>query len=238
MQEVLEGLGLSRNESKAYLALLELGFTPAGKIARRAKLDRANIYDSLEKLKQKGLVSYVLNNDTRYYEAAKPKCLRRLLEDKRQRLENIMPQLNLANEMAENKNETHIYEGLKSFTNILGGFLEYEEPILVFGIPQVAPEMMRFFIPHFHKVRIPKKIVMKHIYNYNAQERIKYLNTLEYTEARYLPKEFDSPVSTNICGDEVVFVLWEKNPITIQIKNRKIADVYKKYYEVLWDTAK
>lgn len=69
---------------------------------------------------------------------------------------------------------------------MLDGFLKYNEPILVYGIPKEAPEKMKTFIPHFHNRRIPQKIVMKHIYNHNAQERIKYLNTLPYTEARYL----------------------------------------------------
>ena len=53
MYEVLEQIGLSRNESKAYLALLELGSTSAGRVAKKTRLDRANIYDSLEKLKLK-----------------------------------------------------------------------------------------------------------------------------------------------------------------------------------------
>jgi hypothetical protein len=79
---------------------------------------------------------------------------------------------------------------------------------------------------------------MKHIYNEDAKERIKYLNKIPLTEARYLPKEFNSPVSTEICGDEVMFVLWKASPIIVHIKSREIASFYKKYFEILWGISK
>ena len=96
---------------------------------------------------------------------------------------------------------------------------------------------MKHFIPGYHKRRQAKKIVMKHIYNYKAQDRIQYLNTLDLTEARYLPEEFDSQVSTIICGDEAVFTLWSPNVWSIRIKNQEIADSYKKYFYLLWEKA-
>ncbi|MFH1590270.1 MAG: helix-turn-helix domain-containing protein [archaeon] len=238
MYEALEEIGLSKNESKVYISLLEIGINSAGKIAKEADLDRTNVYDVLDKLKNKGLVSYVIKDGTKHFQAADPRILRTLLSEKERGLSTIMPQLKLLKNMTENKNETQTYEGLSAFTNILDNFLSYNDQILVYGIPAIAPEMVRFFIPHFHRKRIPMNIVMKHIYNYNAQDRIAYLNTLEHTEAKYLPKEFDSPVSTFICGDEVVMVLWEKKPITIRIINKQISEVYKKYFEILWREAK
>jgi len=75
-------------------------------------------------------------------------------------------------------------------------------------------------------------------YNHNAKQRIAFLNKMKLTEAKYLPESFDSQVSTNICGDQVVIALWN-NPITIiQIKNQAVADSYKRYFELLWKSAK
>ena len=91
MYEVLEEIGLSRNESKAYLALLELGSTSAGCIAKKTRLDRANIYDSLEKLKLKGLASHVKIEGVRHYQATGHEALRNSLNEKAMLLESIMP---------------------------------------------------------------------------------------------------------------------------------------------------
>ena len=76
------------------------------------------------------------------------------------------------------------------------------------------------------------------IYNSDAKERVKWLNKKEGTESRCLPQESDSPVSTTICGDEVVMTLYTKSPLTIQIKNAEIAKAYKQYFDVLWGLAK
>lgn len=79
---------------------------------------------------------------------------------------------------------------------------------------------------------------MKHIYNVDAKERIDYLNSLPYTEARYLPQEYSSPVATEVCGDHVNLILWDKDAIVIQIESKEIAKAYKKYFYLLWDLAK
>ena len=238
-EEVLEKLGLSKNEAKVYLALLGLGASSVGKIADEARIHRTNVYDAIERLLEKGLVSYINKDDkTKVFDAASPDKLMCLIDEKKSLLESAMPTLKIRKEMTEKKSQACIYEGVAAFTRILENFLSYNEPILVYGIPKQAPELMRHFIAGFHKRRIPKKIKMTHIYNLNAEDRIKYLNSLPYTQAKYLPQELDSQVSTNICGDEVVFVVWTEPVMVIQLKNKIIAETYKRYFNVLWKAAK
>lgn len=237
-ENILAGIGLSTNEAKAYLALLEIGTATGGQVAERSKVHRTNVYDALDRLVKKGLISYFTKEKTRYFEATDPGNLLNLLKSKERELQQIMPELALSRQMAHVKSGAAIFEGINAFMDILYEFLDFNESILVYGIPQIAPQMLRTKIPHFHKERIKRKIPMKHIYNHNAKARIRYLNTLPYVEAKYLPARFDSQVSTNICGDEVVLVLWSNPPLTIKIKNVRIADSYKKYFELLWKAAK
>ncbi|MFH1053124.1 MAG: helix-turn-helix domain-containing protein [Candidatus Woesearchaeota archaeon] len=238
-EEVLESIGLSRNEAKVFVALLQIGPSSVGNISQESKIHRTNVYDALDRLTKKGLVSYFMDgNDSKVFEASNPDNLMGIINEKRVLLEKILPSLKIQKEMTEKKSQAHVYEGITAFTRILDGFLNYKEPILVYGIPKKAPEYMKHFIPGFHNRRIPKKIKMLHIYNHNAIERIKYLNSLLHTEARFLPQQLDSEVSTNICGDEVVFTVWSDPIMTIQINNNKVAESYKKYFYLLWNEAK
>lgn len=237
-EEVLEEIGLSKNEAKVYICLLNIGMTSITHIADESKLHRANVYDSIKKLISKGLVAHVQKEDVTLYEATDPHALMRIIKEKEIRLKAILPQLVMSKQYAASKGEAHIYEGAAAFVRILYGFLEYNEPILAYGIPKIAPEMMKTMIPHFHTERIAKKILMKHIYNHNAMSRIALLKRMEFTSARYLPESFDSQVSTNICGDQVVLVLWIKPVMVIQIKNKAIAESYKQYFSLLWESAK
>ena len=72
MEESLKEFGFSERESKVYIALLELGETTTGKISKMTRLNSSKIYDILERLIDKGLVSYVLKNKIKYFNALEP----------------------------------------------------------------------------------------------------------------------------------------------------------------------
>ena len=231
-------IGFTKNEAKTYIALLKVGLTTATKISKDSGLHRANVYDSLKKLGEKGFVTHIQKENTTFYSATNPQALLRIIKEKENNLKTILPQLMLTKKLAGATGEAHIFDGISSFMNLLYGLLKYDEEILVYGIPKLAPGRIKTKIPHFHKKRLGLKIDMRHIYNHNAKERIDFLNNMRHTFAKYLPKSFDSQVSTTVCGDEVILTLWHENLINIQIKNKGVADSYKKYFRLLWDAAK
>ena len=236
-ETLLQDIGLSPNEAKVYLAMLQLGRTSTTKIADVAKLHRTNIYDSVKKLVSKGLVSYVRIKGTTLYEAADPSMLMQMIRDKEQRLKEVLPQLSMQKRFAATVGEAHIYEGIPAFVSLLYGFLDQNEPILAFGIPKMAVDLMKTKLPHFHHERIKRKIVMKHVYNHDAPDRVKILNAMPFTEAKCLPAAFDSNVSTNICGNKVVLTLWTKPMISIEIINQDVANAYRKYFDLIYASA-
>jgi len=91
--EVLEELGLSRNETRAYLALLALKEARIANIAHRAGIHRSNCYDSLEKLAEKGLVEWRAQAGTKVYRCASPKRFEALLAERQELLGKAMPAL-------------------------------------------------------------------------------------------------------------------------------------------------
>ena len=53
--EVLENLGLSKNEARIYETLLKEGESPVGFLAVKSGVHRRNVYDTLNRLIEKGL---------------------------------------------------------------------------------------------------------------------------------------------------------------------------------------
>ncbi|MBS3097523.1 hypothetical protein J4209_01865 [Candidatus Woesearchaeota archaeon] len=74
-EEALRKFGLSDREIKVYLALLELGEALASKIAEKTNTPRTLSYDILENLLKKGLVSYVIKSNKKYFSAFDPNNL-------------------------------------------------------------------------------------------------------------------------------------------------------------------
>jgi len=61
--EILRGYGLCNYEAKAYFALLAVGESKAGDVARKAGVPQSKVYDVLDTLREKGFVEQ--NEDAR-----------------------------------------------------------------------------------------------------------------------------------------------------------------------------
>lgn len=238
-EKTLIDIGLSKNEAKVYLTLIEMGNASILDISKRNKVHRTNIYDALDRLKQKGFVFTFTKNNKNYYEAADPDRILNYLKEKEIKLIEILPSLRLSKDFTKPKTEAGIYEGVVANRRLLEGFLKFKEDIFAYGLPKGNTDLSgKWWIDSFHKKRIARKQNMIHIYNENAKQRIKYLNNLPYTEAKYLPKEYNSPVSIEMCGDEVLITSWDKPLVSILIKNKEISKTFKNYFRVLYGIAK
>ena len=233
-EEFLMELGFTKNESKVYFSLLKRGSITAGQISSDTSIHRTNVYDCLERLIEKGLVNYIHKEGKKFYQASDPKKIKDILVEKEQRFSEILPKMVKLKKSFVNQELVEIHRGIKAVKMNLYSFLKKKSSILVYGIPKIALNLMEDFILTYHKKRVMKKIVMKHIYDEDATKRIKQLNNMPYTYAKYLPKMKNSPVSTNICGNEILFILWSESPYIIKIKNKEIANSYKNYFDLLW----
>lgn len=238
-EDVLIESGLSKNESKVYLALLDLGIATAGKIAEKSGVHRTNVYDAFERLIEKGLITYILKKDTKHYQATEPENLLNVIKEKELHLTQIMPELKLAQQLSKIKPRAEILEGSPALKIAFYDLLKYKKTMYIVGVPKEAPNTIKHWIEGFHKEHAKQKIWMVHIYNPGAQERIKYLKNLSYIKVRCLPKKYDSPVSLMSCGDEVLIIMWGMDPLlTIRVKNPIFSKSVSKWFNLMWELAK
>src|SRR3989344_5880538 len=124
MQETLEKLGLTKNESKVYLALLDLGLTSSKNIINKTNLHRQIVYDSLNLLIEKGLVSYIIQANRKYFKVNDPKNFLEYFNKKQEEIERekeefkkILPKLEIK-QVKEEQGAT-VYEGNKGIKSLL-----------------------------------------------------------------------------------------------------------------------
>lgn len=239
--KVLEDLGFSKNEAIVYLTLLNLGSSTATVIADKSKLHRTTVYDVLDRLVEKGMVSYISKEDTKYFQASDPESLLGVLKKREDQLKSIIPELKLSDDLAESKDKAKIFEGVKGIKAITEDILvtcKEGDEVFTFGNPKNTSELMKSFVDLYHKRRIAKGIKQIHIYNENAKERIRVLQKMDLTDAAYLPKEYDSPAATTVYGDKVAFFVWGDNPLAILIESKVVAESYRNYFKLLWGMVK
>ncbi|MBS3108779.1 hypothetical protein J4409_02810 [Candidatus Woesearchaeota archaeon] len=229
--EELRQAGLTENESKVYLALLELGPSLAGNISRKSGLHRRTVYDTTEMLIKKGLIGYILKNNRRLFQASDPKRLLEMLREKENILAPLIQGLSAKYSITKEKEETNFYKGKEGLKTIFEDQLNAKE-ILILGASTKAYEILQFYFKWYDKTRKQKKIKARII----AQD--KNIKKLPFAEIRYLPKKYSNPVSVNIYSDKTAIILWASQPLAILIKNKEIAEGYKNYFELLWKIAK
>ena len=237
--QVFKSIGLNKNEIKVYLDLVKNEISSALDISRRIKIHRPNTYDALRTLIEKGFVKETVDGKRKLFSPVNPKKITEYVLQKKQEVDSIIPYLVNFSENNGSEESVFISKGVFALRNALLSLLESGNQIDVYGIPINAVEILGGgFLSDFHRRRINKKIFMRHIYNKEAIDRIGDLNKLEHTEARHLASKYDSHVSTNICGDCVIIIIFS-NPISvIEIKSREIAKTYSKYFELLWHHAR
>jgi len=231
-KEILQKLGLTDNEARVYLALLELGPSLAGQISRKTGVHRRNIYDITERLIEKGLIGYIVKNNRRLFEAANPERLKEILKEKQRELEEALPNLTLLYQKTKEKQETNFYKGIEGLKTIFQEQVTGKsKEILILGASSSAFEVLPFYFKWYDKDRVKKKIKARII----ASNK---LPKIPLSEIRYLPQKYSNPLAINIYGDKVAIILWKKPPLTIVIKEQEIADSYRKYFELMWKIGK
>lgn len=230
MQE-LKQAGLTENETKVYLALLDLGPSLAGQISRKTGLHRRTIYDTTEMLIKKGLVGYILKNNRHVFQASSPKRIMEIIKEKENLLSPLIAKLEEKYSAVKEKEETNFYKGKEGLKTIFEDQLDSKE-IFILGASVKAYEILQFYFKWYDKARKQKKIKARII----AQDR--KIKNIPLSEIRYLPEKYASPVSVNIYSDKTAIILWASTPFAILIKNREIAESYKNYFSLLWKLAK
>ncbi|MBU0536289.1 MAG: hypothetical protein KKE20_04950 [Nanoarchaeota archaeon] len=82
IEQFLEKLGISQYEKQAYIALLRLGRAKSRQISKESNVSYGRIYEILEKLEQKGLIS-ILPTEPKTFEAINPRIALKLMLKKK-----------------------------------------------------------------------------------------------------------------------------------------------------------
>lgn len=233
MFQELTAAGLTLAEARIYASLVDLGKAQAGAISRKTGIHRRNVYDALERLIEKGLVSFMRENNKRLYMASDPKKIVENIDAKKSILLGILPTLEAKFNSAKEKQETAFYKGEEGIKNIFDDQLQENKEIRAISPAYSAKGQLPFYMKHYTQKRIEKKIRLKLIYT--GGERGK---KTAGAEVRHLPKQYESPVSLNIYGDKTAIIVWGIEPAAILISNKSVATSFRNYFELMWKIAK
>lgn len=240
----LEELGLTKNESLIYLFLLKTGETTTGNIIKSTGIANSRVYESLNNLISKGIVSYNVQKQGKHFKAESPKKLLEIEEQRKKKILEIIPNLESLKNSSEKPTETAVYEGYEGFKTAFKKIIDdcpsnKEIFILGFSEPKEKTESLRLFLSNMNLKSAKKKQKLKVILERSVKQTLgKDREAEKYSEVKYLPEGYITPAAIDIFEDYTYIFLWEEKPFVFMIKNKFIAESFKQYFSLLWKLAK
>jgi HTH-type transcriptional regulator, sugar sensing transcriptional regulator len=235
--KILEDIGLTNAEIKVYLALLELGPSTAGPILDKSGLQNSVVHLTLKRLIEKGFISYIKEGKRNHYQAADPKHIVEFINEKKERFEEILPELLLKQNLAKAKTEIITFKGIRGVKELLLELLEAEGKVHhTFGSTKESLMLGESWWLNYHKKRAEKDIQAKLLFNESLKDwkaEVKYPKS----EVRYTKEGFEPLTETIVRDDKVGIIIWTEKPLGILIHHKIVAESYEKFFQVLWNSA-
>ncbi len=236
-ENALIGAGLTKTESKVYLAILKLGPTRIGDILRESGAHSSVAYNSLQHLYGKGLVTYVVKDGRKLFTAESPDTLLNLIKEKEEKLETALPYLKSLGRKKYGDNPLFISEGdkaLKSAFNDMLAALGKGSEQLVMGVSNTGSGFGTF-LRHWDEKRVKRGISKRVIVSNDSREWSDYYSVNNVlTKVRKAKWLLNPGLTINIYGDRTLLIMWSTQPIIIRIERRDITKGFRSYFEMLW----
>jgi sugar-specific transcriptional regulator TrmB len=226
----LQELGLSEGEAEIYLALLKHGKASVMELAKLTGRHRTHIYDTIEKLKEKGLISESVIDNKKFILASSPENIVSYLKEKEEKAQKIIAELkNL--EVREKEIKVETYHGISGLKAVFRDILKEKKDYVGYGegsrFQKILPDFFEQFQGQAETLKIKLKLILKKGIKVPARRGL---------EVKHL--DYISPSTTFIYADKVLIIIWEPFPTAIRIIDKQTADSYKGYFELLWKIAK
>lgn len=246
LQTSLEAIGLSKKETKIYLALVKFGTLTLSMLGRHAGLKRGIVYDLTKKLMAMKIVSLYEKDKKLVAQAQPPENLRLLVENKE--TEAKLAKEQLEHNIIELKN---LYENTNIKPNIrylIGPEaiefshkdtlnLDNNDTLYIMVSPYHRQDIWRETLNRVIKKQIKKKINTE-VITTPFDMGVKYISKRDKSalvSRKWIPKdEYDASVNIQIYGKKIAFINYRKNKLMgLIIEDQDIAESMRQMFIAL-----
>lgn len=237
-REILKRLGMTHNEIEIYLSLLSSKEQSVNEISSKTGLHRRVVYDAVERLTEKGFVSYLIKGK-KIYQPLPPERLFDYLNEIKDEVNSIIPELKTLYLHEKEEMNVEVIKGKQVLRRILMDIFntikEQGGDLLIMGVEEEK-------FTEFDEIAILQHITRFRKNNFKEKLLSKIGEKIFYeggqSEYRFIPEHMFNPNPTHVYGDKIAMVIWGNPTYGIIITNKQVADANRKFFNALWDIAK
>jgi len=251
--KLIEDAGLTEGEAKVYMALLKLGSSTTGPIVEKSGVANSFVYRILNSLIEKGMVSYIIKEKTKYFQAERPEKLIDYIEERKSKLDSskkeiefMLPEI-LALTKATGESSVKLFEGFRGFQTaweLMYSKSKRGDEYHSLGIYPIQEEKFHTYWQKDHLRRIRAGVKCKLLFNQGTdREILKNRNSYRGCDARYMPASIKTFSEITVYKDVTYIFLQSLKgrtsvPMAIVIVNQEIADTFEQYFQHFWKKSK
>ena len=243
----MKKIGLTDGEIRVYEALVDLGKAPIFKVMKNSKVSSSKVYLILDKLIQKGFVSFSVEDGTKNFQVTNPNSVldyvnaqKKELNNFNEDFESLIPQIN-AQKGSFEQESAQVYTGVKgisaAFQNLLKEMKKGEEYYFFSVAPdELTSKNMDLFFKNYHNKRIDNGVGVRGIVHPSLKnEFVKDVLHKNYSIKRY---SLTLPTGAIIGKNRIIIPLWGDQDICYEIISKRVAEKYRLFFEKVWKIAK
>jgi len=242
IKSALQSFGLNQKEVKVYLACLELGQARVSEIAKKSAVERTNCYSILDKLMSLGLVFEIKLKGRRQIAAEPPEKIELLLQDRQQKIKQVLPELKSIYNLSPNKPKIRFYEGADGIFQ----FFKEKYRILQAGETQYhcGPDDDKLnqvlgvkVVDKLIAERVSKGIKSQVITNKTVRTGRLARQAGQLREVKWIKRK-NIPSRLHIFGNKIGLMSLEQEPMVVIIEDSAIADLMRMFFKAMWEQIK
>lgn len=245
IKDELHAIGLKEKEIEVYLTLLTLGKGTISEISRKSGIKRTSIYQHLNVFLEKNLASKTIVKKRIYYCAENPKKLVSLLEregqdieNKKTRIEKIIPELNSLYASSFNKPNIVFYEGKEGIRNAYEQMTDTWQNVYSIFSPQSFFNLFTFEENNAILILLEKRGVR--LYNLveksdKAIERLKIKEYNHFIKSKLLPDNLKFSTDVLVADNRIALISFDSLTAII-IEDKAIANMQRNFIEFIWES--
>lgn len=233
-------LGLTKGESKVYNSLISEGSLKASEVAKISKVSYSKVYEVLDRLIEKGLVSFIFKNKIKYFNVVEPHKLVEFINKKEEELkeqkeviQDLILNIQLKNK-EKSQNNAEVFLGINglrtAYKTILNSSNENDKFRYFFPLREYDKNVCDFY-EKIHAFQKSKQLDERGIAHRDFEKTKYYQNIKEHLKFKFV--DFPIPSTIEILNEYVLIVSWESQTGFL-ITSKDIAKQFNEYFDEIW----
>lgn len=235
----LKECGLNDKEAKIYLSSLSLGISSVTQLAKKAGLKRPTAYLVIDDLLQKQLLVKIPKGKKTFYKAENPEILSQQLENKRNALTQMLPELKNVYLTNLKQPKIRFYEGKENIYKIQEEMCKAKEIWAVFSPEKFLKVFNYKDNEHFFRVLVRHGGILYDMFE--DTEKAREFSQAKYrfgiSEVKFLPPQIKFATDIWVHEDKLTAISFD-NLTAVVIEDESIAKTQKQLLKFIWSHLK